>query len=297
MPELVSLAENIYYLPNVINVGVVALGDGRALLIDSGQDADYGKAIRKACDALKLKPIAVINTHAHADHFGGNDYLVRNCGVAVYAPPFEEAIMRYPELEPTYLFNGAYPIGELQNKWLMAKASPIDQVIDKGDLEIGNWSLEIKRLPGHSRAQIGVLANGVLFCGDAVIGEATLEKYKVPFGAHIAQQIESIRALQQMQAEKVVCAHGEPVSDVSAVAEANLAAIERACHAVHEAIQSPADVSTVVARVAKLLGVQNHNFSQFVLFQSIITAYLAYLQSLGQAKLELCDSSALWVTP
>jgi len=26
---------------------------------------------------------------------GGNDYLARNCGVAVYAPPFEEAIMRY----------------------------------------------------------------------------------------------------------------------------------------------------------------------------------------------------------
>ncbi|MBI1801983.1 MAG: MBL fold metallo-hydrolase, partial [Chloroflexi bacterium] len=120
--SLQPLADRIFYLPNVVNIGIVALapdhsrglapgpvGGGRALLIDSGLDADYGKAARKACEALRLKPVAVINTHAHADHFGGNDYLARNCGVRVYAPAFEEAIMRYPELEPTYLFNGAYP--------------------------------------------------------------------------------------------------------------------------------------------------------------------------------------------
>jgi glyoxylase-like metal-dependent hydrolase (beta-lactamase superfamily II) len=295
MPDLTKLSESIFYLPNVINVGVVALGGGRALLIDSGQDADYGKAIRKACDAAQLKPVAVINTHAHADHFGGNDYLVRNCGVAVYAPPFEEAIMRYPELEPTYLFNGAYPIGELQNKWLMAKASPINQVIEADKLQFDGASAQIKKLPGHSRAQIGVLVNGVLFCGDTVIGEGTLQKYKVPFGANIAQQVESIRALQTMQAEKVVCAHGEPVSDVSAVAEANLAAIARAAHAVRAAIQTAGTAADVVTRVGKVLGVQHNNFSQFYLFQSIITAYLAYLQSLGQAKLELREGSAMWV--
>jgi len=294
MPDLTLLTDRTYYLPNVINVGVVALDDGRALLIDSGQDADYGKAIRKACDAAKLKPIAVVNTHAHADHFGGNDYIVRNCGLAVYAPPSESAIMRYPELEPTYLFNGAYPIGELQNKWLMAKASPINHVIVEEGLEIGEARLEIKRLPGHSRAQIGVLVNGVLFCGDTVIGEGTLEKYKVPFGANIAQQIESIRAMQQMKVEKIVCAHGEPVADVRAVAEANLAAIERACGAVREAVPSTADLSTVVTRAARLLSVQHHNFSQFYLFQSIVTAYLAHLQSLGQAQLELREGGAVW---
>ena len=294
MPELTRLADHTYYLPNVINVGVVALSDGRALVIDSGQDADYGKAIRKACEAAKLKPVAVVNTHAHADHFGGNDYLVRNCAVAVYAPPFEEAIMRYPELEPTYLFNGAYPIGELQNKWLMAKASPVNQVIEGDTLDVDGARVEIRKLPGHSRAQIGVLAHGVLFCGDAVIGEGTLAKYKVPFGANIAQQIESIQALTQMQVERVVCAHGEPVADVRAVAEANLAAIERACSAVREAAQPPADLSTIVSRAARLLGVQHNNFSQFYLFQSIVTAYLAYLQSLGQATLELREGGVVW---
>ncbi|MBI1801887.1 MAG: MBL fold metallo-hydrolase, partial [Chloroflexi bacterium] len=270
------------------------VGGGRALLIDSGLDADYGKAARKACEAMRLKPVAVINTHAHADHFGGNDYLARNCGVRVYAPAFEEAIMRYPELEPTYLFNGAYPIHELQNKWLMAKASPVHQVVEAGELAVEGLSAQIKPLPGHSRAQVGVLVNGVLFCGDAVIGEGTLEKYKIPFGADIARQIESIHALQAMKVERVVCAHGEPVSDVTAMAEANLAAIERASRAVREAIQTPGDASQVVARVGRILGLQHANVSQFYLFQSVITAYLAYLQQLGQARLELREQAALW---
>jgi glyoxylase-like metal-dependent hydrolase (beta-lactamase superfamily II) len=294
MSELTQLSESIYYLPNVINCGVVALDTDRALIIDSGQDADYGKALRKACEAAKLKPVAVINTHAHADHFGGNDYLARNCGVAVYAPPFEEAIMRYPELEPTYLFNGAYPINELQNKWLMAKSSIINHVVTEDFLEFGSWRLEVRRLPGHSRAQIGVLANGVLFCGDAVIGEATLAKYKIPFGAHIGEQIESINTLLTMRVEKIVCAHGEPMSDVRAVAEANLAAMQRACDAVREATQSPANVSQIVARVGRMLDLQHHTISQFYLFQSIITAYLAHLQRLGQVKVELREHNAIW---
>ena len=296
MSDLVKLSEQIYYLPNVVNCGVVALGGGRALIVDSGQDADYGKALRKACEAAQLKPFAVVNTHAHADHFGGNAYLARNCGAAVYAPPFEEAIMRYPELEPTYLFNGAYPIGELQNKWLMAKASPVNRVIEAGLLEIGEQQVEIKSLPGHSRAQIGVLVNGVLFCGDAVIGEAALEKYRAPFGADIARQIESIHALKQMKAEVVVCAHGEPMRDVRAVAEANLAAIERAARAVREAIQTPGGISHVVAGAGKILGVQNNNVSQFYLFQSVVSAYLAYLQGRGEARLELREGNALWTS-
>lgn len=296
MPDLTKLTDNTFYLPNVINCGVVALGNGRALVIDSGQDADYGKAIRKACEAAKLKPIAVVNTHAHADHFGGNDYLTRNCGVAVYAPPFEEAIMRYPELEPTYLFNGAYPIGELQNKWLMAKASPVNQVVNSEQLMVDDTTLQIVKLPGHSRAQIGVLVNGVLFCGDTVIGEATLAKYKIPFGAHIAQQIESIKALQTMQVETVVCAHGQPMSDVTAVAEANLAAIARATDVVRAAIQTAGTAADVVTRVGQMLAIQHNNLSQFYLFQSIITAYLAHLQALGHARLELRDGNAVWQT-
>ena len=56
----------------------------------------------------------------------------------------------------------------------MAKASPIDHVLGGDNLELDGVSAQIKQLPGHSRAQIGVLVNGLLFCGDAVIGEATL---------------------------------------------------------------------------------------------------------------------------
>ena len=117
----------------------------------------------------------------------------------------------------------------------------------------------------------------------------------MPFGANIARQIEGIHALQQIQAERIICAHGEPVRDVTATAEANLAAIERTRTAVREAMEPAADVSQVAVRVARRLGVQNNNLSQYFLFQSIVTAYLVFLQSLGQACLELREGSALWI--
>jgi hypothetical protein len=54
-------------------------------------------------------------------------------------------------------------------------------------------------------------------------------------------------------------------------------------------------MSQIVARVVKQLDVHNNNFSQFYLFQSIVAAYLGYLQSLGQARLELRGGSVNWI--
>jgi glyoxylase-like metal-dependent hydrolase (beta-lactamase superfamily II) len=44
-----------------------------AVLIDAGQDRDQAKRLLRACEAAGLTPCAIINTHAHADHFGGNE--------------------------------------------------------------------------------------------------------------------------------------------------------------------------------------------------------------------------------
>src|SRR4029079_10278169 len=137
MPLLQPIAGRAHYLPGSNNLGIVLTGDGGAIGIDTGLDKDTGRLIRKALDEARLTLHAIVNTHHHADHIGGNDYLVRNvAGITVYASRLEDALIEHPVLEPVYLNMGAAPLSALRNKWLMAKGTPVDQIIDDQRLMI-----------------------------------------------------------------------------------------------------------------------------------------------------------------
>ncbi len=156
--QLIALWKDAWYLPGAVNVGVVADGAGQALLVDSGGDKDYGRAIRKAVEGAGLRPVAILNTHSHADHYGGNDYLARNLDLPVWAPAFEEAVLRYPYLEPMYLFGGAAPLAALHNKWLEAKPSPVDHVyeVEEGPLVVGPFEVMRHVTSGHAVRQVAI---------------------------------------------------------------------------------------------------------------------------------------------
>ena len=100
----------MFSLPGSQNIGVMPTErDGAALIIDTGLSEDTARRLLRALDLARLRPAAILNTHAHADHFGGNAWLVRRAGVPVYAPVYEEAFMRYPRLEAVGLSRGPRP--------------------------------------------------------------------------------------------------------------------------------------------------------------------------------------------
>ena len=231
-----ALSEHVYYLPGGVNMALVTNGAGDAVLVDTGQDKNSGRELRKACEHLNVRPVAIINSHAHADHFGGNDYLLRQFDIPVYAPSFEASLMQSPLLEPVYLFNGAKPLAEMYSKWLMAKPSRVDCHLSPGDIDIHGINLTVLDTSGHAHVQCSLEVAGVLLAADALFGEALLEKYPLPFGQDIAQQIASARALRERQVQITLPGHGTPTDDLDTLVSRNLAAFERAAEAVTEAV-------------------------------------------------------------
>ena len=76
--ELIKLSEKIYYFDSPSKVFVYKLNDNDVCLIDSGNNKDAGKKILKLLNEHNLKLKYIINTHSHADHTGGNNYLQTN---------------------------------------------------------------------------------------------------------------------------------------------------------------------------------------------------------------------------
>src|SRR5215218_1888041 len=116
-----QLSDRVYVVPGGVNIGVIDAGDHRFLLVDSGlNDTSAKKALKSVKEELNGAVIAVLTTHAHADHFGGNATVVKRTGARVFAPEIDEAILRYPLLQPVFLFAGADPLDSLRNSFLLA---------------------------------------------------------------------------------------------------------------------------------------------------------------------------------
>ena len=79
MYELIPVSDNTYYIQSPAKIGLVKLSDTQVCLIDSGNDKDAGKKVLKVLNANGWTLKAIYNTHSHADHIGGNQYLQTCC--------------------------------------------------------------------------------------------------------------------------------------------------------------------------------------------------------------------------
>ncbi len=292
--QLVTLSTGIHYLPGAVNVGVVGTGSGGCVLIDSGADKDHAKRILKACRAAHLEPVAIVNTHSHADHYGGNAYLQEALGIPAYSPIFEEAILRYPILEPITLWNGARPPVALQNKWLLAPASGTKILNEAGLREIAGVALELLDVSGHAHIQFAVRVRDVLFATDAVFGAVILQKYPLQFMVDVQHVREAIETVRSNKARVVVPGHGEPTGDVDNLCDANLAALERASSAVLIACGEAATLPEVLERVCAMLEVTITDLTRYVLNQTAVLAHLTDLEERGLVQLKLTRNRLLW---
>jgi glyoxylase-like metal-dependent hydrolase (beta-lactamase superfamily II) len=292
-PDLHPLNNRVHYLTGSVNAAIIATPEHKAIVVDTGGDKDYGRRIKKACDTLGLEPAAIINTHAHADHYGGNEYLTRMLDIPVYAPPFEASIMQSPYLEPVYLFGGAKPPPEMMNKWLLAKASPVHHTLQPGTLELHGVTLEIVPCSGHAHTHYAVKVADVLLAADAVFGMSVLERYPLPFGQDIGSQMTSARTMQTLGARVVLPGHGDPTEQIPELVRTNLQAFERAAATVAGACTG-VDTATVLKNTCTAFGVHMTDLPRYYLNLCTVMAYLTYLRDEGRVGLELRGNTVVW---
>lgn len=286
MYELIQAAEHTYYIESPAKIGLVQTGDTVAL-IDSGSDKEAGRKVRQHLDARGLKLSAIYNTHSNADHIGGNQYLQRQTGCAVYAPGVEAAFTRDPILEPSFLYGGCPP-KPLRHKFLLAQPSDV-QVLDSKACP-----LEVIPLPGHFFDMVGYRTeDDVVFLADCLSSRETLEKYRVSFVYDVAAYLDTLDRVAAMEAALFVPAHAAATEDIAPLARYNRDQVYAVAEDLLDLLAEPLVFEEVLRRLFQRYRL-TMDFQQYVLVGSTVKSYLAWLLDGGRVTAAFDDCRLLW---
>ncbi|SNR78319.1 MBL fold metallo-hydrolase [Desulfurobacterium atlanticum] len=293
---LKSLSDSVFYIPSPSNIGVVKCNGNKVALIDSGLDASTGKNLLKLLRKYELFPVAVINTHFHSDHCGGNRFLKEKADVKIYASKVASVVIEHPFINSYSLFCGVLPVDTLRNKFVMAEPAKVDIVIDEeGEIAIADKRFNVIPLPGHAPGHVGVAVDGVLFCGDAFLSERVLSKVKIPFNVHIGEQKRTLEKLLNLDFKVFLPSHGGPVENIAEIVKINKKAILKVENAVIESLEKEEKTTeTIMSDVCAALNLTIKDSYHYFLIRAAIHAYLSYLSSLGEIYFKVSNNSLIW---
>jgi hydroxyacylglutathione hydrolase len=168
-----------------------------ALVVDPG---DVPRALAEHLAGTTVK--AIVNTHGHCDHCGGNAALKAMTGAELACHEKELALLR-AIVQQGAMFGMPFP-----------PSPDPDRLLEEGDvLEVGGSRLEVLLTPGHSPGHIVLLGDGFVLAGDTLFA-GSIGRTDLPGGNHdeLLKSIQT-RLLCLPDATQVYSGHG-PVTTI-----------------------------------------------------------------------------------
>lgn len=309
--KLKKLIDSCYSLLSDTNIGIIASKNEKTkineiYLVDSGETDFSGEQILTALDSLFLKKTggyevkAILNTHSHADHSGGNAFIFEKTHCKIYSPFNEIGGMINPFLESAVVWGGK-PIKEIANDYyVMKKSIPTDTITAETEICLfDNAKITFFPLPGHYFEMFGIIytnKNGekAFFTGDAFLGRKHIAKYSIPFLYDVKEFLKTLEILPTVKANFYIPSHGDVLTRLDETVEMNKVAILSTITCILNILQKG---DATFEEILKQLS-DNYEIAlklpQYVLIGSTLRSYLTYLSDDGKIKYYIKDNKMFY---
>ena len=289
MYELIKITESSYYIESPAKIGIVKISDNDVVLIDSGNDKDAGKKVKKILDANGWNLKAIYNTHSHADHIGGNAYLQKQTGCKIYAKGIERDFTEHPVLEPSFLYGGNPP-DELRHKFLMAQPSEALPLCE----DALPHNLQMLSLDGHSFDMVGFKTDdGVIYLADCLSSAETLGKYKIGFLVDVEAYLNTLENVKQLSADCFVPSHAAATDSIAPLAQLNIDTVYEIGESIVRLCAVPQGFEQILERLFEQYELKM-TFEQYALVGSTVKSYLTWLKRSGRITVECVENRLLY---
>lgn len=290
-----ELTDRVGVFTGGVNVGVIRSPTGGVILVDTGaNEGNARKVLKLVREELDADVLAILTTHAHADHFGGHAFVVKRTDAAVYVPPFDASFLLHPELQPIFLFGGAAPPAALRERFILAQPSPVDALVDPGPLEVADVPIEVMSLRGHSPNQVGYIVDGVFFCADVVFPAAAIGKYRIPYLFDLGEHLASMERALTVDADRFVPGHGPIEQSLDEAVARNRAIVDETLNVIRHSLSEPRTLEQVAESVFERMEVPMAGHASYYLLRPTIGAYLTYLEAQGEVGHDVHGKVATW---
>lgn len=304
--QLIELSSEVFAITGPTNIGVIVEKQGEVnniYLIDSGNSSDDAKTIYTILEnhfsPFELK--AIINTHSHCDHCGGNSFLVKKTNCEVWATKDEKGSIETPLLQSA-VSTGGFPLPEFKSSFYMAESSEVTRIVKDNEVfELSNGiRIELIPLEGHYLDMVGVLCSTsnsekaiAFFAADGIFGRTMLGKYWMPYLFEIGKFKDSLQKIGNIKSNYYIPSHGDICDDISALVEFNLISTVSNETCILQILETPHTMEELLKEFADRNNIPLR-LSQFVLVGSTIRSYLSYLYSEEKIKWCFRQNRMLW---
>ncbi len=130
----------------------VVKDEGEALVVDPGEATP---ALLASLDGCTVR--AIVNTHGHCDHCGGNGALKEHTGAELLCHEADLLLLR-ALIQQGQMFGVPFP-----------PSPDPDRFLSEGDqVEVGSLSLEVRHTPGHSPGHVVLVGQDFVLAGDVL---------------------------------------------------------------------------------------------------------------------------------
>jgi glyoxylase-like metal-dependent hydrolase (beta-lactamase superfamily II) len=289
MYELIQAGSRTYYIDCSTKIGLYKINETDVCFIDSGADEAAGEKALGILGERGWTLKMIINTHSHADHTGGNNFLQARTGCRVYARGADVSIMRDTILNTSYVYGG-YPFQKLRNRFLFASPSEASELRDS----VLPDGMEAINLDGHSFAMTGFMtSDGVCFVADSVMSAAALKKYHIPFIYDAKKHLETLSALEKLDAELFVPSHFPPMRDVKALAGINRDKVLEVIDRILAICKKPMGFDEILKNLFDSYGLVM-DINQYILASSTLRSLMSCLHDMGRVSMGFEANRFLW---